>query len=279
MGDFIMNITQPTLRIMKRKRQNKFPIIGLDFAPKQDEEVDILSDVIEEGEPASKKLKSTMNQVQCKLCFEHFTSQVQLAGHNCRGIRILDYKCSICDRNFMSSANLASHMKWHDQQGVNNNLVDEKKTREEYCLACNKAFTSKAYLQRHIQVIHKKLNQIPNEDRKCRSRKRPLGSTKRPIESINAKNFYVENLLKKDPVKPKRPTLSGFDRLSTFTKFQTPVDRQCKPKTDASENIHVEKKNVKQTCLKKNFLIQCSVLQNLVAMDSIWKKQNHYISN
>ena len=51
-----------------------------------------------------------------KLCFEHFTSQVQLAGHNCRGIRILDYKCSICDRNFMSSANLASHMKWHDQQ-------------------------------------------------------------------------------------------------------------------------------------------------------------------
>ena len=33
--DFIMSITQPTLRIMKRKRQNKFPIIGLDFAPKQ----------------------------------------------------------------------------------------------------------------------------------------------------------------------------------------------------------------------------------------------------
>ena len=28
--------------------------------------MDILSDVIEEGEPASKKLKSTMNQVQCK---------------------------------------------------------------------------------------------------------------------------------------------------------------------------------------------------------------------
>ena len=54
-----------------------------------------------------------------KLCFEHFTSQVQLAGHNCRGIRILDYKCSICDRNFMSSANLASHMKWHDQQVYN----------------------------------------------------------------------------------------------------------------------------------------------------------------
>ena len=61
-------------------------------------------------------LKVDLGNHPIKLCFEHFTSQVQLAGHNCRGIRILDYKCSICDRNFMSSANLASHMKWHDQQ-------------------------------------------------------------------------------------------------------------------------------------------------------------------
>ena len=72
--------------------------------------------------------------------------------------------------------------------------MDEKKTREEYCLTCNKAFTSKAYLQRHIQVIHKKLNQIPNEDRKCRSRKRPLGGSKRPIESINAKVGFHSKL-------------------------------------------------------------------------------------
>ena len=35
-------------------------------------------------------------------------------------------------------------------QGVNNNLVDEKKSREEYCLTCNKSFTSKAYLQRIV---------------------------------------------------------------------------------------------------------------------------------
>ena len=32
----------------------------------QDEEVDILGNIIEEEEPAAKKLKSTMNQVQCK---------------------------------------------------------------------------------------------------------------------------------------------------------------------------------------------------------------------
>ena len=94
-------------------------------------------------------------------------------------------------------------------------MVDEKKSREEYCLTCNKSFTSKAYLQRivctfccrnsefysddifvqalkrHIQVIHKKLNQIPNEDRKCRSRKRPQGVVKRPIESINAKAGFL----------------------------------------------------------------------------------------
>ena len=46
-------------------------------------------------------------------------------------------------------------------------------------------------LKRHIQVIHKKLNQIPNEDRKCRSRKRPQGIVKRPIESINAKESFL----------------------------------------------------------------------------------------
>ena len=32
----------------------------------KDEEVDILGNIIEEEEPAAKKLKSTMNQVQCK---------------------------------------------------------------------------------------------------------------------------------------------------------------------------------------------------------------------
>ena len=126
--DLIMNISQPTLRIMKRKRQNKFPIIGLDFAPKQvyilfriwfgrlvvwdfmgflwawwllayafyatfqDEEVDILSDVIEEGEPASKKLKSTMNQVQCK-------ERMVKSSYNQVYVRIMFFIRSSCNRS------------------------------------------------------------------------------------------------------------------------------------------------------------------------------------
>ena len=66
----------------------------------------------------------------------------------------------------------------------------------------------KAYLDRHIQVIHKKVNQIPEAERKQRRKrqKSPIVKTAIPAippkklkKSEETKSFYVENLLKIQP--------------------------------------------------------------------------------
>ena len=93
----------------------------------KDTDIDIVGEE-QNLEPASKRLKLTLNQLQCKvrdnlnsqiysvqLCLEYFSNAKQLATHNCNRLKIVNYDCPICQRSFMCSANLASHMKWHSQ--------------------------------------------------------------------------------------------------------------------------------------------------------------------
>lgn len=84
---------------MKRRYEKRFPIVGLDFAPEKEDDVDIVEiDDDMNREPAAKRLKTIANMTQCKLCLNYFDNPIYLASHNCCRIKQLQYTCNICQR-------------------------------------------------------------------------------------------------------------------------------------------------------------------------------------
>ena len=110
-------------------------------------------------------------------------------------------------------------------------------------------------------MTHKKLNKIPDEERKPR-RKRSG-----PIESKNSRNFYVENLLRKksrdsyESRDPRRPYC--MTQSINYAPVYNGPEHHVSPITH-----HVTRMN-SVPCISRNVLLECSILQNLILSDLI----------
>jgi len=65
-------------------------------------------------------IKNVIGAYVCRLCENHYEDAFLLAAHNCRRISRMEHRCALCRKVFNSSANLASHRRWHrpPQQGT-----------------------------------------------------------------------------------------------------------------------------------------------------------------
>ena len=99
------------------------------------------------------------------------------------------------------------------------------------------------------------MNRIPDEERKSRR--------KRPVESKNAKNFYVENLLRKKQDFPHLKKSKNFQNFPIF-------DNQSLSMLPCPDIVNPLLPLVPIVpCVNRNVLLECSILQNFITSDII----------
>ena len=85
-----------------------------------------------------------------------------------------EYRCKPCDKSYSTSQNLWKHNnKYHNENIINNkskdkpqstnnksndksnDKSDDKSNKKYKCSICNKLFSKKIYLNKHMQFLHK----------------------------------------------------------------------------------------------------------------------------
>lgn len=121
----------------------------------------------------------------CGLCFRtsstlrvHFVRK----HSSLHGLKVVNFKCDVCARQFSSRTYLNMHLKWHsgrqrtikcdicrrgfyDANGLRRHMAVHVESRERpfLCYTCNKGFTSRGNLQTHV-LSHKKDHSFVCED-------------------------------------------------------------------------------------------------------------------
>lgn len=70
-------------------------------------------------------------------------SKQALIDHENRHLGVKAFKCSTCDRSFISRALLVTHEKSHREEAI---------THKYPCTVCNKLFVRRAYLKTHMTI-------------------------------------------------------------------------------------------------------------------------------
>jgi stress-induced morphogen len=78
---------------------------------------------------------------QCEICSRTFKERSKLKSHRQIHTDIRNISCPLCDKKFKTQACLRSHKRVHNPVFI-------------YCAHCNKRYTQKAELAKHIKFVH-----------------------------------------------------------------------------------------------------------------------------
>ena len=95
------------------------------------------------------------DQSDCDICGSRFLSEETLKIHmkGCQGKKAF-VRCCYCKDVFSSESNMKRHMKethpWCESKNID--FVDDLETLKKKCSICDKRFTRKSDLMRHIKI-------------------------------------------------------------------------------------------------------------------------------
>ncbi|XP_055910627.1 zinc finger protein 91-like [Eupeodes corollae] len=84
----------------------------------------------------------------CNICSKRFSRKDHLKSHMNKHDPTKAFKCEICDRSYFRAGMVRKHKEMkHNMQNLPQNI-----DKPEHCKVCNKTFSTKAYLQKHMNM-------------------------------------------------------------------------------------------------------------------------------
>ena len=96
--------------------------------------------------------KEKVLKLQCCMCSAQFRHMCVFMKHLRRHLRIMPYRCGLCQKHFNSYSSLSVH-----QQNIHGAGKSEEVGQKIFeCLQCNRTFNTKGHLKEHVEGVHER---------------------------------------------------------------------------------------------------------------------------